>query len=144
MDSILQNGLLLVVILDIPVGIFTLHSISHFVSLLSILSLLFNLLNFFRHFLCGVCNIPFSVDVGGRELLNGIFAVLSHLFLQFLLVVLLFVDVVVGADDWVVIVGLPITLLGFLFLLLFLLVCFLFIVDFIVSRNDVVLPRVLL
>lgn len=104
-----QYSFLFVVILDVPIGILPFDSVPHFISLLGILRLLLYLFDFLGHLLRRVSNIPLSVDIGWRQLLNGILSVLFHLFFQLFLVVFLFVDVVVSADDWVVVVCLPVS-----------------------------------
>lgn len=144
MHTILQNGLLLLVVLDISITVFLLHEVAHLVTSFGVAVMLFKLAHLLRNLFGGVSDEPLTMDIAWRKLLLSVPTMLSHLLIKLLLVMLLLVHVVVCADNWVVVVTTPILLLRDALDFMAFMLLALFIVLLVVASDDIELPVVII
>lgn len=143
MNPILEHPFLLGLTLKIPILILLLNHIPKLIPLLGILGLLLNLLNLLWYILGGISNVSLPIDIARGQLLLGLLAMLLHLFIQFLLVLVLLAHIIVAAYYGVVVVGPPVLVLGFVFEFIVDLVLLLFVVVLEDPCDNVELPSVL-
>lgn len=143
-DSVLQNSLFLGIVLYVSILILLLNDITEFVSFLSIFGLFFNLLDLLWDLLGGIGNIPFPVDVTRRQLLLGVLAMLLDLPFELVLILLLLIHIVVGANNRIIVVGFPVLVLGVVPLLLLLDMLLVLVILLVDPSDDVELPHVVL